>query len=106
MVDETLLNPGTDFPFWQLLFSLLLHFLMDMMMQDHPPVQLFDQLTPMLHRLLRYDPEAGTATVTRLILDRHDEFQQICQRRSGRGRYMGLDTVSSGVGAMLCIHQL
>nr|KAG5704058.1 hypothetical protein BaRGS_017562 [Batillaria attramentaria] len=37
----------------------------------------------------------GSNAVLQFLLDRYDEFQQICQRRGGRGKYMGLDTISA-----------
>ncbi|KAK7493223.1 hypothetical protein BaRGS_00015560 [Batillaria attramentaria] len=77
----------------ELLFSLLLQYVMEAVVQEKPLVELLDGLTPMLHRLLRYNPDAGSNAVLQFLLDRYDEFQQICQRRGGRGKYMGLDTL-------------
>ncbi|XP_076458056.1 nucleolar protein 14-like [Babylonia areolata] len=78
----------------QLLFSLLLQYLMDLMSQGHdPPVPLMDKLTPLLHQLLRHDPDGGSKTVLQMVLNRYNEFEQNCQRRGGRGSYMGLDSM-------------
>ncbi|KAL8593217.1 hypothetical protein ACOMHN_009872 [Nucella lapillus] len=78
----------------KLLFKLLLQYLLDAMSQvDSPPVQLMDRLTPLLHQLFRHDPDGSSKLVSQLVLNSHDEFQQICQRRGGRGTYMGLDTM-------------
>lgn len=63
------------------------------MVQEDPPLLLIDSLTPILHRLLRFNPEVNSNVVLQLLMDRHEEFQQISQRRGGRGKYMGLDSV-------------
>ncbi|XP_025095317.1 nucleolar protein 14-like isoform X2 [Pomacea canaliculata] len=74
------------------LFSQLLQYLMDSMAQEDP-VQLFDSMTATLYKLMKHNPDSGASAVLQLLLNRHEEFQQICQRRSGRGKYMGLDTM-------------
>lgn len=75
---------------------------MDSMAQEDP-VQLFDSMTATLYKLMKHNPDSGASAVLQLLLNRHEEFQQICQRRSGRGKYMGLDTVCCRLGHLFLI---
>jgi hypothetical protein len=89
---------------FQKLFSLLVQYLTKQTSEDNPQdyVQLYDRLAPTLRQLLSFDPEAGSATVLKLLRERISQFQEILENRKQRGRFLGLDTVKE-MFSVLCV---
>ncbi|XP_033755939.1 nucleolar protein 14-like [Pecten maximus] len=71
----------------------LVQYYTDLALQDPPQLDLIDQLTVPIYKLVQMSPVPTANFVLDQIKDRQEEFRQICQRKAGRGLYPALDTL-------------
>ncbi|KAK3095262.1 hypothetical protein FSP39_012329 [Pinctada imbricata] len=77
----------------EVFFSCLLQYYCDLALQLPPKLTLMDKLVPHLYELTQGSPVTAAQSVVDQITERREEFQQICDRKGGRGQYPALDTL-------------
>ncbi|XP_053407134.1 nucleolar protein 14-like [Mercenaria mercenaria] len=75
------------------LFGHLVQFYGDLCIQDPPQVDFADRLVTPLYELTQMSREIAGTVITANLMNRQEEFAEICQKKAGRGLYPGLDTL-------------
>lgn len=78
---------------FQKLFGHLVEFYSDLCIQNPPQLDFADRLLTPLYELTQMSPDNAGGVVNVNLINRQEEFAEICQKRAGRGLYPGLDTV-------------